>query len=256
VSPPTSSPAADSVGRAPQRGYLTPASIGPGSVHIWRAHLDAVGTQVEQLLDEPERQRADRIVREPARRRWVAARGVLRALLGGYLDEPPRGLRFALEPHGKPALVDAGGGRLHFNLSHSGWLAVCALTELCPVGIDVELVERHPGARARGREWLRAWVRREAEGKRLGVGVRNTPKETRARGPRPFIAELDLGREAVGAVALAVAPVDFRVYEIDLRALGSILALGHRDVTANGAFPTCDGAGDSITARKRLLTSP
>jgi phosphopantetheinyl transferase len=212
------------VWRAPRVTGRTPARLGPGAVHVWHARLDAVGTQLERLLDEQERERAARIVREPARRRWVAARGVLRALLGSYLDESPRELRFATEHRGKPALDPRGGGRLHFNLSHSGWLATYALTELCPVGVDVELTSRRPNARARRREWLRAWVRAEAEGKRLGVGTRNAPGETRVRSPRPWIAELDLGREAVGAVALGVAPLDFRMYEIDLRVLGSILA--------------------------------
>jgi phosphopantetheinyl transferase len=195
-----------------------------GAAHIWRADLDALGTLTEWMLDERERARAARIVREPARRRWIAARGALRALLGSYLEEPPSELRFAAEHEGKPTLDAPGGGRLHFNLSHSGWLATYAVTELCPVGIDVELMVRTPSARAHRREWLRAWVRREAEGKLLGVGLRNTPDEARVRGAQPWIAELDLGDQAVGAVALAMEPLDFRVYELDIRALGSILA--------------------------------
>lgn len=227
-----------------------------GALHIWRANLDAVGDEVELVLDERERERAERIVREPARRRWVAARGVLRTLLGAYLDERPSALRFAYEARGKPMLglpspagaptlpSPAGaptldrpagtptpdsraGGRLRFNLAHSGGLAIYALTELCSVGVDVELVARHPRARVHGREFLRAWVRHEAEGKRLGVGVGvgvgDTPERTRARTSRPWMAELDLGDSAVGAVALAVAPVDSQVYELGLGACGSIL---------------------------------
>jgi 4'-phosphopantetheinyl transferase len=234
-----------------------------GAVHIWAADLDAVDTQIERLLDEQERERGARIVREPVRQRWMAARGVLRVLLGNYLHEHPSALRFAREARGKPMLDLPGGGRLRFNLSHSGGLAVYALTEMCAVGVDVELVDRRMGAVGRPDEvalaqrvlgsataerlrkldpqphrqdFLRAWVRHEAEGKRLGVGarheaegrrlgvgVRNSPVQARMRGSRPWIAELDLGRDAVGAVALAVAPVDFQVYAIDFRACGSIL---------------------------------
>jgi 4'-phosphopantetheinyl transferase len=224
-----------------------------GAVHIWRADLDAVGPQIEGLLDERERERAARIVREPVRQRWMSARSVLRALLGAYMDEHPSALRFAQETRGKPMLDLPGGGRLRFNLSHSGGLAVYALTEMCAVGVDVELVARRMGAvgrpdevalaqrvlggataerlrklepRARRPDFLRAWVRHEAEGKRLGVGVRNTPMQARAIGSRPWITELDLGRNAVGAVALARAPVDFQVYAIDFRASGSILPVG------------------------------
>lgn len=190
-------------------------------MHIWAADLDAVGAKVQPLLDAQERARAARIVREPVRRRWMAARGVLRVLLGAYVDGHPSALRFAHETHGKPVL-DIPGGRLHFNLSHSGGLAVYALTEMCAVGVDVELLAR-PSARSRRRDFLSAWVRDEAEGKRLGVGVGNAPAPARAAAAKPWISELELGCDAVGAVALARAPVDFQVYAIDFRASGSIL---------------------------------
>jgi 4'-phosphopantetheinyl transferase len=216
-----------------------------GALHIWRADLDAVGRQIERLLDELERERAARIVREPARRRWIAARGVLRMLLGAYLGMEPSALRFAWGASGKPKLALPEAGRLRFSLSHSGGLAVYALTEIGAVGVDVELVRRRVGdrrrlqeaalarrllggapderlrgldARAQRRELLRAWVRREAEGKRLGVGVRNASGRPQASGAGPWIAELELGQEAVGAVALASAPVDFQVNTVDFRA--------------------------------------
>jgi hypothetical protein len=205
-----------------------------GALHVWAADLDAVDTHVDGLLDERERERAERIVREPARRRWMASRGVLRALLGSYLDEHPGTLGFTQEAHGKPKLEHPGIEKLRFNLSHSGGLAVYALSEMGAVGVDVELLARRPSARVYKRELLQAWVRREADGKRLGVGlgmrvgggvrvgVGNTDCE-RMGSSQPWIANLDLGSEAVGAVALAVSPVDFRVYTVDFGAGGSIL---------------------------------
>lgn len=228
-----------------------------GAVHIWAADLDAVGVNVEPLLDAQERARAARIVREPVRRRWMAARGVLRVLLGAYVDGDPGALRFAHEARGKP-MLDIPGGRLHFNLSHSGGLAVYALTEMCAVGVDVELLAR-PSARSRRRDFLSAWVRDEAEGKRLGVGVGNTPAPARAGARRPYISELDLGCGAVGAVALARAPVDFQVYAIDFRASGSILSskrtmtLGDEPNVSNSATEG-DGAGDWAMVRKQSMT--
>jgi 4'-phosphopantetheinyl transferase len=225
-----------------------------GAVHVWQADLDAAGEGFGELLDRREWERAQRIARQPSRRRWVAARGLLRALLGGYLEEDPSALRLAQEGHGKPVLDLPGGSRLRFNLSHSGALAVYAVTELCPIGVDVELVERRIDAQAsparppdevalaervlgsataehlrtldppvRRREFLRAWVRHEAEGKRLGTGVRNAPDRAQAGSSRPWIADLELGCGAVGAVALGIPPVDFRVYAIDFRGCGSIL---------------------------------
>jgi phosphopantetheinyl transferase len=199
-----------------------------GAVHIWQADLDAVSVQLERLLSQRERVRAARIVREPARRRWMAARGVLRTLLGEYLERDPRSLRFAEEPRGKPTLETSGESRLHFSLAHSGGLAVCALSRDCAVGVDVELTIRHPGAHAYSRDFLRAWVTHEAEIKRVGVGGRSRPTPDRATrsSSKPWIAELHLGPEAVGAVALETTPVDFRVYPIDFRSYGSILPAG------------------------------
>jgi hypothetical protein len=58
--------------------------------------------------------------------------------------------------------------------------------------------------------------------------------------------ELDLGNDAMGAVALAVAPVDFQVYAIDFRARGSILpadTIEDRDDEPDG-FRIIGGAGD------------
>jgi 4'-phosphopantetheinyl transferase len=116
-----------------------------GALHIWRADLDVAGRQIERLLDEPERERAARIVREPARRRWMAARGVLRMLLGAYVGMEPSALRFAWGPSGKPKLALPEASRLRFSLSHSGGLAVYALSEIGAVGVDVELVHRRFG---------------------------------------------------------------------------------------------------------------
>lgn len=185
-----------------------------GAVHVWRVDLDAVPSDVELLLDARERERLSRIVREPARRRRIAARGVLRALLGDCLQIDPTSLRFATQPAGKPVLALPGTEHLHFNLSHSGALAVYALTELCPVGVDVELLSRRPNAPKRGREELQAWVRYEAEVKLTGVGISGSalrPKRADGqvidldafREPTDRVLELDVGPDAVAALATA-----------------------------------------------------
>src|SRR5207248_6265353 len=59
---------------------------------------------------------------------FTAARGMLRGILGRYLDYPPGALRFDYTVHGKPSLPgELGGDRLRFNLSHSHGLALCAV---------------------------------------------------------------------------------------------------------------------------------
>jgi phosphopantetheinyl transferase len=191
-----------------------------GALHIWHADLDAAGAEVEDLLDEQERERAARIVGEPARRRWKAARGMLRMLLGGYLGMGPGTLRFAREAHGKPMLDLPDMGRLHFNLSHSGALGVYALTDMCAVGVDVELTERDARTRSHSVDFLRGWVRREAHGKCVGTGVRNPTGVPPTESSDLWISELDLGPRAVAAVAMALEPVDFQVFTIDSGILG------------------------------------
>ena len=126
---------------------------------------------------------------------WARGRGALRALLGRYLSCDPRALRFANELHGKPALLrearlpdpprrEPTTARLPFNMSHSQRLALYAFAEAGPVGVDVEVPRRAIdevalAARAfgpaearrlegldaarRGQEFLRAWVRHEAQ---------------------------------------------------------------------------------------------
>ncbi len=176
----------------------------------------AVADELSELLCDEERARAERLVSERDRRLWTRSRGVLRALLGLYLQRDPSALRFSSGPHGKPALEPAGPS---FNLSHSGQLALFAFTERRAVGVDVE-VARRPidelalAARvfgpeeamrlegldraARRREFLRMWTRHEAALKCRGAGI----GESRSGASQLWIAELEVGHDAVGAVAL------------------------------------------------------
>src|SRR5262249_54022604 len=113
-------------------------------VHVWRAPLDLSEVDVYHLwsiLAGDERQRAERYFFEKDRRHFVAARGLLRVLLGRYLTQTPQQLRFTYGSHGKPALAtDTRGEPLHFNVSHSHGLALYALTRGRELGVDVERI--------------------------------------------------------------------------------------------------------------------
>jgi len=76
------------------------------------------------------------------RRRFVVARAALRGVLGAALGQPPRSLRFVEGPHGKPALADQPPP-LRFNLSHSGELALLALSLDRELGVDLERRRHH-----------------------------------------------------------------------------------------------------------------
>ncbi len=216
-------------------GPLRPVLAG-GGVHVWRADLATVAEDLGELLCDDERGRALRMVNERDGELWRRSRGLLRALLGRYLQRDPRSLRFIAGEHGKPALVQdadrapaaqppssadsAGPSELGFNMSHSGQVALYAFSESGAVGVDVEAARRPIDevaiaartlgatearrlaaldAATRRREFLRAWTRHEAELKCRGVGIGGAGAGDDGR--RLWIAELEPGRGAAAAVA-------------------------------------------------------
>src|SRR5438128_359056 len=128
------------------------APLAGGCLHVWRVDLAAAGEGLVRLLSEEERERAARIMSARKARAWSRARAVLRALLGGYLACDPSTVTLAADRNGKPVLdassasSSCASGRrtrdLHFNLSHSGELALIAFSAGERVGVDVELGRR------------------------------------------------------------------------------------------------------------------
>lgn len=111
-----------------------------GEVHLWRAHLSAADAgELGDLLSPAEWIRAQRFHFPNDRARFIAGRGLLRTILGRYLDLPPRELRFTQGLHGKPELTGVCSS-LRFNLSHSDDLMLIAVAHARAVGIDLELM--------------------------------------------------------------------------------------------------------------------
>lgn len=113
-------------------------------VHVWRASLHPPLRRVhalEQTLAPDERERADRFVRAEDRTRFIVGRGILRRILGLYRGLDPGQLRFCYNPFGKPLLAAvAGREAIRFNVSHTGKLALYAVTDGREVGVDIERV--------------------------------------------------------------------------------------------------------------------
>ncbi len=229
------------------RAGWTPGPAEPelpaGAIDVWRAELTGTNERLGALLCEQERARADRLLSERTRLLWTRSRGVLRALLGRYLREDPRTLRFTGEAHGKLSLLERAdgsrrgnrspsGASVSFNLSHSGTLALYAFCAGAAVGVDVE-ADRRPidevaiAARMLGAsdaahlraiadpavrrsEFLRAWTRYEAQLKCLGTGI-GAGASGVDRG-RVWVAELEPGGGAAGAVACAREPRELRCW--------------------------------------------
>ena len=119
-------------------------SISRHEVHIWRANLNQPAAATNGLFDtlnENERARARRFHFERDERHFIVARGILRILLGRYMQVQPKQLVFTYNPYGKPSLDETFGcERPRFNLAHSRGLVYYAISGSRDVGIDVEYI--------------------------------------------------------------------------------------------------------------------
>ena len=128
-----------------QRASYPHLTLSEDAVQVWHVFLiqpETVRQRLEQILSTDERNRASKFYFERDKRGFIIGRGMLRMLLGAYLDCEPRQLEFCYGDHGKPALVQkpANGKILHFNVSHTKELAVFAFSWNRELGIDVEYI--------------------------------------------------------------------------------------------------------------------
>jgi 4'-phosphopantetheinyl transferase len=165
------------------------------AVHVWRASLDQP-SQVHRLQDTlaaDERARAGRFYFRRDRERFVVARGILRVIIGGYLNRAPASISFSYSPYGKPSLLsECGAEGIRFNISHSHGTALYVVTRGREIGVDLELIrdgmaveqiaERFFSSREisalyalpaelRKRAFFLCWTRKEAYIKARGEGL-------------------------------------------------------------------------------------
>lgn len=123
----------------------THLNIGEEEVHVWAASLDKSGLSLGVVYDHlssDERARAGRFRFLKDQERFVAARGLLRTILGRYLDTKPNQLRFRYNPQGKPSLAEEfSATKLSFNVSHCQQVGVFAVTIGRELGVDIEQVK-------------------------------------------------------------------------------------------------------------------
>ena len=115
--------------------------LSEGEAHIWRADLeldDCFQSSFLKLLSPDEIDRSLKFRFAKDKRNYIVARGILRSLIGKYLDINPSQISFQYNEFGKPSIAD--NNHLHFNISHSKNLALFAFTNKLNVGVDVEFV--------------------------------------------------------------------------------------------------------------------
>lgn len=167
--------------------------IADDEIHVWVVDMRASESQCAlhtRWLDQHEMERASRIPNLEKRRSFLVAHGVLRGLLGRYLECDPGTIELASDPEGKPKLALPEG--MHFNMTHSAEWAAFAFSSNCMVGVDLEKVRALPGLPAiirrvlcaeeaaelmllsecdRERAFFCCWTRKEAYSKAIGTGL-------------------------------------------------------------------------------------
>ena len=144
------------------------------------------------MADKDRRRKADACRNEEDRLCSIAGDHLARLAISEHCGVPMEAIRFARSGDGKPYALDLD---VHFNISHSGSLAACAVSDK-PVGIDVQVMRLVRKALARkvctrrelsylkdaegfgelltGRalvRFYRVWCSKEAYFKWLGTGI-------------------------------------------------------------------------------------
>jgi 4'-phosphopantetheinyl transferase len=161
-------------------------------VDVWQGGLslsaDTLACLASRLSDE-ETLKAQAFKFPTLRDRYIAARGMLRETLAGYLAVDPTALKFVSGPYGKPALLDEA---LHFNISHTADSLLIAVANFSDIGIDIEAVKlrrnfdslaqrcfsepEYQGwcglpAEMQAEAFYRLWTKKEAFVKAVGRGI-------------------------------------------------------------------------------------
>ncbi|MGE5305951.1 MAG: 4'-phosphopantetheinyl transferase family protein [Alphaproteobacteria bacterium] len=119
-------------------------ALAQDEIHVWLTGLDGADISLEccaACLSPAERERAARFKFERDRKRYLIAHGALRSILAMYLGVEAAAIDFDSGPAGKPKLARSyAGSEVEFNLSHSGEVALIAVTRGEEIGVDVEQI--------------------------------------------------------------------------------------------------------------------
>lgn len=218
--------------RPPSEGK--PGFPAEGVVHLWSWLLTVEEqklSELEETLSDDEWRRVRRFRSHCVARNFISRRGMMRQILGRYLDQRPHEIRFRYGPQGKPSLDQSREPPLSFNLSDSAELAVLAVCCGSPIGVDVERIRpcfeaaeiagvghagsgigqavAHPHL-GNADAFFRSWTEKEAvaKGKGSGLQFHSAAPTSRPTAPcrRPPDIHLEEGPDAWQVYPLPLPP--------------------------------------------------
>jgi 4'-phosphopantetheinyl transferase len=170
--------------------------LSDAEIHIWQVHLRRLlpdESRLAELLGSDELERAGRYRFPDDRSMFTTSRALLRLILEAYGIGLAKEIRFAYSARGKPSLAPQNNAiGVHFNVSHSGDVALFAFAINRSVGVDVEKFREVPEVNeivdqffsAKEREaffklsdadrplaFFKGWTRKEAVLKAMGEGL-------------------------------------------------------------------------------------
>lgn len=177
-------------------------------IHVWIISLETENiNELRQILSASELARADRFRLAKDKTQFIAARAFLRMILGKYLNITPEQLDFEYNKFGKPFIKDATKRSFKFNMSHSHKKALCAVTLINEIGVDIELIDptvvdeelaaqtltqyefeyfkNLPESR-RIEQFYKFWTGKEAYAKAQGDGLMTSPDKIELLFPKFF----------------------------------------------------------------------
>ncbi len=179
------------------------------TLEVWWSSLAAADRDLLGLLDVGERARVESLERPADRGRSLISAVMLRVAVAAHLGIAPAEVvvdRTCAEcggPHGAPRIVSDSTPVPWVSVSHSGLLAVVALSPRGPVGVDVQRIGDLTDP-ASGREWVTREALFKAGAAAQADDGAAAPPSLAAAG----VAVHELRPPFAGYVAAVVAPAE------------------------------------------------
>jgi 4'-phosphopantetheinyl transferase len=161
------------------------------NIDVWKVGVSSNLALLDSfltLLTPDETERGNRFYQQKDRNRFIISRGILRHILGRYLNQEPAAVEFRTGKNKKPYVINSAQLNLQYNLSHSGDAILLAVSDSA-IGADVEFINYDFGftevlddnfsidevAYIKGNEsaerFFRIWTRKEALTKATAQGL-------------------------------------------------------------------------------------